>query len=112
MARIGFAASRISACGTSVAATVILPLLATDAPCAESEDASVADDASDAVSDAEAPALLPDADELRRWQDLPAAEQAKQAPDQLILPAMGLILACLLMARRRDIGWMEGRAHE
>lgn len=30
--------------------------------------------------------VLPDADELRRWQDLPAAEQAKQAPDQLILP--------------------------
>ena len=29
-------------------------------------------------------------------------------PDQLILPAMGLILACLLMARKRDIGRMEG----
>ena len=28
--------------------------------------------------------------------------------DQLILPAMGLILACLLIARKRDIGWMEG----
>ncbi|MPN61662.1 hypothetical protein SDC9_209400 [bioreactor metagenome] len=28
--------------------------------------------------------------------------------DQLILPAMGLILACLLMARKRDIGRMEG----
>ena len=28
--------------------------------------------------------------------------------DQLVLPAMGLILACLLMARKRDIGWMEG----
>ena len=30
--------------------------------------------------------VLPDADELRRWQDLPVAEQAKRAPDQLILP--------------------------
>ena len=28
--------------------------------------------------------------------------------DQLILPAMGLILACLLIARKRDFGWMEG----
>ena len=28
--------------------------------------------------------------------------------NQLILPAMGLILACLLIARKRDIGWMEG----
>ena len=28
--------------------------------------------------------------------------------DQLILPAMGLILACLLSARKRDIGRMEG----
>ena len=69
----------ISACGTSVAATVILPLLATDAPCAESEDASVADDASDAVSDAEAPALLPDADEPQPVRTESASELTSSA---------------------------------
>ncbi|MEH7827341.1 2-amino-4-hydroxy-6-hydroxymethyldihydropteridine diphosphokinase [Gemmobacter denitrificans] len=30
--------------------------------------------------------ILPDANELRRWIDLPSAEQAQRAPDRLILP--------------------------